>query len=61
MHPPKKPRPHLSVKFDCCGTYARVYQTADGRRYAGHCPKCARPVNVKIGPGGSNCRFLVAT
>ena len=53
-------RPFLSILFRCCGAYARIYKSADGKAYAGHCPKCAKPVRVKIGAGGSNVRFFVA-
>ena len=49
-------RPFLSVLFKCCGAYARVYRTAKGDAYAGHCPKCAAPVRFKVGPGGTDAR-----
>ena len=53
-------RPYLSVHFKCCSTYNRIYKTADGAAYAGHCPKCAKPVRIKIGPGGSSTRLFTA-
>ena len=53
-------RPYLSIHFKCCNAYLRIYPTADGTAYAGHCPKCARPVRVKIGPGGSSQRVFEA-
>ncbi|MEM8873978.1 MAG: hypothetical protein AAGD32_06935 [Planctomycetota bacterium] len=49
-------RPFLSIRFDCCQTYSRIYLTKDGKRYAGHCPKCAKPVSIRVGPGGTDCR-----
>ena len=53
-------RPYLSIHFKCCNIYLRIYPTADGSAYAGHCPKCARPVRIKIGPGGSPNRVFEA-
>jgi len=53
------PRPFLSVKFACCNVYQRIYKSADGQSYRGHCPKCARPVHFKIGPGGSDARCFI--
>jgi hypothetical protein len=52
-------RPYISVRFACCGVYQRIYRTADGQRYEGHCPKCAKPVRFKVGPGGTDARFFV--
>lgn len=53
---PPRARPFLSVHFKCCGAYARVYRTAAGDAYAGHCPRCARSVRFKVGPGGTDAR-----
>ena len=52
-------RPFLSVHFACCGAYARIYRSADGSAYRGRCPRCGKPVNFVIGPGGTDCRFFV--
>jgi hypothetical protein len=52
-------RPYISVRFACCGVYQRIYRSADGQRYEGHCPKCAKPVRFKVGPGGTDARFFV--
>ena len=54
------PRPFLSVHFACCGVYQRVYRSTDGTRYAGHCPKCARPVRFAVGAGGTTSRAFTA-
>ena len=54
------PRPFLGVLFKCCGIYAKIYKTVDGKAYAGHCPKCAKPAHVKIGSGGTKSRFFTA-
>lgn len=56
----RKTRPHISVYFKCCNAYARVYLNHAGDAFCGHCPKCARPVRVKVGPGGSKSRFWTA-
>jgi hypothetical protein len=52
-------RPFLGVKFACCGTYQRLYLSADGNVYRGRCPRCMKPVEFKVGPGGSDSRFFV--
>lgn len=59
--PPAKTsgRPWLSVWFNCCGVYQRVYRSADGSRYTGHCPRCARPVRFSVGNGGTSARRFV--
>jgi hypothetical protein len=52
-------RPFISVHFACCGVYQRIYRSSDGTSYNGHCPKCAKPVRFKVGPGGTDCRSFV--
>ncbi len=52
-------RPFLSVKFACCVVYQRIYRTADGTGYRGHCPKCAKPVRFKVAEGGTSSRFFI--
>lgn len=48
----------LGIKFNCCGTYSRIYMNKDETAYVGRCPKCMRPVKFKVGEGGSDCRFF---
>jgi hypothetical protein len=52
-------RPFLMVHFACCGVYQRIYRSAGGERYEGHCPKCARPVKFRVGEGGTDARAFV--
>lgn len=52
-------RPFIGVKFACCGTYQRLYRSPDGTVYRGRCPRCMKPVEFKVGPGGSDSRFFV--
>lgn len=53
-------RPFLGVRFVCCDVYARVYVNGDRTAYEGCCPRCRRPLAVRIAPGGSTSRFFDA-
>lgn len=56
----KATRPFVGVQFECCSIYARVYKNAAGTAYVGNCPRCAKKIELKIGPGGSSSRFFTA-
>ena len=53
-------RPFLGIWFECCHVYGRLYKNSQGTAYVGRCPKCLRPVSVRIGTGGegTNRRFF---
>ena len=53
-------RPWVGIHFDCCSVYTRVYRNAEGTAYHGRCPRCLRPVTLRVGPGGTNARFFLA-
>ena len=53
-------KPFLGVYFVSCNIYGRLYKTAKGDAYAGHCPRCAKAFRVAIGQGGSSERFFKA-
>ncbi|UKI40761.1 MAG: hypothetical protein L6V95_11595 [Candidatus Melainabacteria bacterium] len=48
----------MGIYFECCNVYGRIYENKDKTAYVGRCPKCLRPIKVKIGEGGTNARFF---
>lgn len=52
-------RPFLSVLFNCCKVYQRVYRNNAGDKYEGRCPKCGRSITFVVGQGGTNDRSFV--
>lgn len=53
-------RKFVGVRFNCCGIYIRIYVNKEGTAYEGHCPKCFKPIRLKIGSGGTSNRFFDA-
>ncbi len=53
-------RKWIGVHFECCDTYHRIYRNRDGTAYHGYCPRCAKPVRVRVGPGGTSARMFRA-
>ena len=52
-------RPFLSVHFNCCNVYLRVYRDLDKKGYTGRCPRCSRTIYFRIGEGGTDKRSFV--
>jgi len=52
-------RPSVGVHFKCCNVYTQVYLNHTGTAYAGHCPRCACPIEIPVvKEGGSSSRFF---
>lgn len=60
MPPGPVGRPWLSIYFECCRAYARIYRAPHGRCYQGRCPRCGARLEVPIGPGGTTQRSFFA-
>lgn len=53
-------RNFVGIHFACCDVYSRIYLAADRAAYQGNCPRCAKPVLIRVGPGGTDSRFFTA-
>ena len=53
-------RRFVGVHFICCDVYTRVYINRAATAYEGNCPKCAKRVRLRVGPGGTDARFFTA-
>ncbi len=51
-------RKWLSVWFNCCKVYDRMYLNAEGTRYRGRCPSCGSSVTARVGEGGTSRRMF---
>ena len=51
-------RDFIGVMFECCNVYSRVYINKDQTAYTSRCPRCGRPLYIKISPDGSDSRFF---
>ncbi len=51
-------RKWLSVWFNCCKVYDRMYLNDAGTRYAGRCPSCGARVGARVGEGGTSRRMF---
>ena len=51
-------RPYLSVMFECCNVYQRVYRKPDDTAYNARCPRCGRTATFPVGTSGTANRFF---
>ncbi len=53
-------RKFVGIRFACCDVYSRIYLSPDRAAYQGNCPRCAKKVLIRVGPGGTDSRFFTA-
>ena len=59
-HSRPNPRSFVGIHFACCEVYTRVYVNRDKTAYEGNCPRCSKPILIKIGLDGTDSRFFRA-
>ncbi|MFQ5412154.1 MAG: hypothetical protein ACE5EC_07640 [Phycisphaerae bacterium] len=57
---PPTNRPWVGIHFECCDVYDRIYRDADSPAYVGRCPRCGRPITIRVDPEGVDSRILRA-
>jgi hypothetical protein len=58
---PVRGRKWIGMHFECCGVYQRIYRNREGTYYRGNCPRCGTPIQIRVGPGGTDDRMFRAT
>ena len=53
---PSATRPYLSVLFECCNVYHRVYRNPTDSAYIARCPRCGRTATFPVGQAGTTTR-----
>ncbi|MDZ4819690.1 MAG: hypothetical protein SGJ20_12030 [Planctomycetota bacterium] len=53
-------RRYIGIHFACCDVYSRIYVNRQQTAYTGHCPRCSKRLDIKIGAGGTDARFFTA-
>ena len=51
-------RPYLSVLFECCNIYQRVYRNPTDPAYTARCPRCGLTATFPVGQTGTTSRIF---
>ncbi len=57
----KTGRPYIGILFECCGAYMRVYRHPGRPEYRARCPRCLRPVRLRVDKDGTDARLFRAS